>query len=233
MTNQELEKQEKTIQPKHRLLAFVAVLLIFTSAIVAAIVLVQKDINITKMLFSRDILGTSDQDEADESEIEKPSVFEDQLKPLKIEPKTLKVPNLNINANVIEVGVEPDGTMETPQNWIQAGWYRNSGFPGESKNVIINGHYDDSSGSPAAFFSLKGINDGDVVEVSDEYGRIFSYEVVEFTYVDVTDPNRLDVLDDEPGKSTLTLITCGGVYLPGSGYNKRLIVRAQLQEEIS
>ena len=81
---------------------------------------------------------------------------------------------------------------------------------------------------PGAFYNLKGVGFGDVVEVENKYGRIFNYKVVELSYLDIKDPSRLDILEDEEGRSTLTLITCGGVYLPGSGYNQRLVVKADL-----
>ena len=50
-----------------------------------------------------------------------------------------------------------------------------------------------------------------MVEVKDKYGRIFNYKVLKLSYLDIKDPSRLEVLKDEEGKSTLTLITCGGV----------------------
>jgi LPXTG-site transpeptidase (sortase) family protein len=118
--------------------------------------------------------------------------------------------------------------METPGDWQEGGWYMESGRPGEQKNVIVNGHYDTNYGAPGAFYNLKNVQEGAKVEIVDNYGRIFNYNVVKLTYLDSKDPSRLNILEDEEGKSTLTLITCGGVWFPGSGYNKRLVVQAEL-----
>jgi LPXTG-site transpeptidase (sortase) family protein len=173
-----------------------------------------------------DLLGESA--EAVETEKEKVSVFENKLKPMLTSPTSLKIKAAGITVGLVPVNVDSDGIMETPNNWQEAGWYIKGGKPGESRNLIINGHYDTNTGAPGAFYNLRSIQYGDVVEIEDKYGRIFTYKVVELAHLDIKDPSRLEVLEDVEGKSTLTLITCGGVYLQGSGYNKRLVVKAEL-----
>jgi len=95
--------------------------------------------------------------------------------------------------------------------------------------VIINGHYDDSSARPAAFWQLKNVAVGDKVSVTDKYSKTFVYQVSDVFFVSIQDPQRLDVLQSDDSKSTITLITCGGVWLPGmSTYDKRLVVKGEL-----
>lgn len=159
---------------------------------------------------------------------EKISLFESELKPIFGDPIGLEIESLNLELDLEQVGVDSDGVMETPKEWNNAGWYYKAAQPGEIGNLIVNGHYDNRYGGPAAFYKLKQAKEGDIVEIKDSYGRLFNYRVIELQYVDVNDPNRLKVLEDQEGKSTLTLITCGGVYIQGSGYNKRLVVKAEL-----
>ncbi len=132
---------------------------------------------------------------------------------------------------IVEVGVATDGSMETPKNWMEAGWYDKSAKAGEKGNVFINAHYDNNYGGPAAFWSLKNLNEDDKVFLIDEYGKTHTYVVFKVFYVDINDPARLDVLKSGDGERILTLITCGGVWLPGSGtYSKRLVVQANYLE---
>lgn len=175
----------------------------------------------TEVLGATTVIGPSAQEK---------SAFTKALKPIYSDPKELIVPSLGLDLFVENVGVEEDGTLATPKGWDNVGWYRYGAHPGEPKNMIINGHYDNNFGNPAAFWKLKGINVGDVVEVKDGYGRIFTYKVLESFYVDINDPSRLKVLDDIEETSTLTLITCGGVWQYGVGYSQRLVVKAELTE---
>lgn len=227
------DNQPETMSLPKRLFGLTIALLIPAASIIISILLVSKDVNITQVVrkkFNRkpgDLLGEATKAVEEE---EKVSVFANKLDPMLTSPVGFEAKTVGIVANLVPVNVDDDGIMETPKNWQEAGWYIRGGLPGESKNLIINGHYDTNVGAPGAFYNLKNIQYGEVVEVQDKYGRIFTYKVVELAYLDIKDPSRLEVLDDEDGKSTLTLITCGGIYLQGSGYNKRLVVKAELLE---
>lgn len=208
-----------------RFIGLAVALMIPAASIIISILLVSRGVDLTKLINDRfrgrsgELLGETTQ---------QVSVFENKLSPILTSPVSVEVKSVGVKADLVPVNIDDEGTMETPQNWSQAGWYVKGGVPGEERNLIINGHYDDSFGAPAAFYNLKDIQFGDVVDVKDKYGRIFSYKVVELSYLDIKDPSRLDVLEDQESKSTLTMITCGGVYLPGSGYDKRLVVKAEL-----
>ena len=142
--------------------------------------------------------------------------------------KPIKIYTDQIDVNVQEVGVEEDGTLSVPSNWQDAGWYINSAKSGEIGNVIIDGHYDTNTGSPAAFWNLKNLKVNDKVKVVDEIGKEYIYKVTTSYYVDIEDPDRSDVFGGSK-VPTVTLITCGGVWIPGSStYSKRLVVKAEL-----
>lgn len=131
-----------------------------------------------------------------------------------------------IDLDLINIGVEPDGKLETPKDWFVGGWYVKSAHPGEKGNLIINAHYDTDTGAPAAFYNLKNVKINDKVFVVDDLGRTFVYTVTDLIEVDIQDPNRLKVFDSNKDKSELTLITCNGVWIPEKGYSKRLVVKA-------
>lgn len=158
------------------------------------------------------------------------SAFEEALEPIYGTPKKLIIKSVDLKVNISSVGVDLEGYLETPEDWEIAGWYRKSARPAEIGNVIISAHYDDTSGRPAAFWGLKNVSLDDRVTVLDSYGRAYNYRITEFYYLDINDPERLQVLEDGGLEiPALTLITCGGMFLSGEGtYSKRLVVNAEL-----
>jgi LPXTG-site transpeptidase (sortase) family protein len=238
---QNKEQSKKPITKKQKLIGLSIALLIPALAIILSVALVNEGINITDWVKrrsegdSRGLLSLIRESlpngegtvMGEKNKVSKFSVFEKDLEPILSNPERIMINEINMDLNLVPVGLDEDGVMETPDNWQEAGWYIKGGKPGETKNLIINGHYDTNTGAPAAFFDLAELKYGDVVEVRDEYGRIFTYKVVILSYLDVEDPSRLEVLENEENKSTLTLITCGGDYLQGSGYDKRLVVKAE------
>lgn len=160
---------------------------------------------------------------------EEESVFEPMLVFIPQPPKHLSIKERNIEVDTVEVGVLKDGSLDVPPKWNEAGWYKDGAKPGEVGNVIINAHFDDNYGRPAAFWQLKNAAVGDTVLIEDSIGRFYAYQIVDSFLVDINDPDRAKVFDKEEGKKTLTLITCGGIWLSGqSTYDKRLVVKAEL-----
>ncbi len=215
------------------------ILLITIISLVVAGYIVYREFSLSQ--FNKEVAG---------AEVEQVSVFEPALAPIFATPTRLLIQKItpvgeaespveNTEANIqklidislSQVAVEPDGQLETPKNWNEGGWYAKSAKPGEHGNIIINAHYDTNTGAPAAFYQLKNVVIGDKVFLVDELGKYYAYTVSDLFYVDIQDPDRLKIFDDVDGRSELTLITCGGVFLPGQGYNKRLVVKANLETE--
>ena len=226
---------EKPYSLKHILkLTFAVVIpLVFLVGVAYFVSIGKADIYIPKIAKSLDklIAQKSTKTSSEEaSEAAQPSPFESILKPIFSKAVQLQIDSLGINIPLISVNLAPDKSLETPKDWQIGGWYEKSARPGEKGNVIINAHYDDNYGRPAAFWQLKNIKAGDKVSVQDSFGNAYTYQVDEVFYVDMNDPNRLDVLKKSLGdRSTVTLITCGGIWLTnGQSYSKRLVVRGNL-----
>lgn len=157
------------------------------------------------------------------------SVFTEEVKPVYDKPVKLLIESVGISVDVIEVGLENDGALEAPKDWFVSGWYTQGALVGAPGNLIIDGHYDTNRGTPAAFWQLKNVKTGDIVSVHDSLGRVFRYEVKEVFYIDINDPNRLQIFKSNEKTSSITLITCGGIWLPGNyTYSQRLIVKGEL-----
>ena len=160
------------------------------------------------------------------------SPFKNLLDPIHSKPVKLQVAKVGLDLIVDPIGVEADGTLGVPKDWYSAGWYKKSSKPGQHGNVIIDGHFDTNTGTPAAFWNLKNLNISDKVVVVDEFGKKHEYTVEEIVHVDIKQEGRLDILNKSSGK-TLTLITCGGMWDIAAGtYNTRLIIKAKIIEDL-
>jgi LPXTG-site transpeptidase (sortase) family protein len=160
------------------------------------------------------------------------SPFKELRLPLHAQPVQLYSKEVELDVQINPVGVQADGMLDVPSDWFSGGWYKKSAKPGQEGNVIIDGHYDTNTGSPAAFWNLKNLVVNDKVVVVDEFGKEHAYVVEEIHHLEISTANRLDILNKSVGK-TLTLITCGGVWDAQAGtYNKRLIIKARIIDSL-
>jgi sortase A len=101
-----------------------------------------------------------------------------------------------------------------------------TGFPWqEGANTFIAGHrlgYE-GTGSYLIFYYLDQLGEGDEIMLEDEVGDTYEYRVTEQK---VVDPDNVEVMDPEEGKSLVSLQTCT---LPD--YKERLIVQGELVDQ--
>jgi hypothetical protein len=180
--------------------------------------------------FSKNLIGLSTKkQEVVLGAGDKVSVFQTVLHPIYGTPQRILIDSLGLKIDIISVGVDVQGYLETPKDWNVAGWYKKSARPSETGNMLIDGHFDDNYGRPAAFWKLKSLITGDKVSILDSYGRTYNYSVVNSYFVNINDPERLKVFESSLDTPVLTLITCGGVWNPAKHtYNERLVVSAEL-----
>ena len=97
------------------------------------------------------------------------------------------------------------------------GHYESTPLPGEPGNAAIAGHRT-TYGKP--FYRLDELQKGDSIFVATGLG-VFRYQVID---MQVVSPKNTTVLDEIPGRNTLTLTTCH----PKFSAAKRLIVTSEL-----
>ncbi|MFF8960757.1 class F sortase [Streptomyces sp. NPDC014894] len=143
-------------------------------------------------------------------------------------PRRIAVPSLRLDAPLIRVGLGPDGLIAAPPpaDAQRAGWYTGAAAPGERGTAVVVGHVDDAAG-PAVFYPLGSLARGSRVEVPRDDGRtaVFTVYGVETFPRSGFPADR--VYRDGPG-AELRLITCGGRYSAGSGYESNVVVFARL-----
>ncbi len=140
------------------------------------------------------------------------------------DPVGIVVPAIDVDAEVIPVGLNDDRSMEVPDFGL-AGWYTEGPRPGDEGPAVIVAHVDSRSG-PDVFYRLKDLAAGDQITVEQADGRATTF-VVES--IEQTDKDDLPVEEiwndtDEP---VLRLITCGGIFDSSIGhYTDNIIVYA-------
>jgi sortase (surface protein transpeptidase) len=142
-------------------------------------------------------------------------------------PMRLTVPGLGIDAPVDAVGVEADGQMSIPAVVDRVGWYRFGPAPGDDGSAVIAGHVDDREQGLGAMAPLREAGPGQQLLVTDTAGtttrwRVVSRELIQKQVL------PLDRLFARTGPPRLTLITCGGPFLPEfRSYRDNVVVVAE------
>jgi sortase (surface protein transpeptidase) len=143
-----------------------------------------------------------------------------------VDPERIVIPAIGVDAEVIDLGVQDDGTMEVPTDFAQTGWFQHGPRPGRVGPALIAGHVDDRDG-PAVFFRLAELSPGDQIEVHGTNGDRVVFEVRELEQhpKDAFPTER--VYAGTPGPE-LRLVTCGGAFDQDvRSYRDNIIVYAE------
>jgi hypothetical protein len=147
-----------------------------------------------------------------------------------IDPERIVIPAIGVDADVIDLGLEDDGSMEVPTDFSQTGWFDRGPKPGRVGPAVIAGHVDDRTG-PAVFFRLAELEPGDLIEVHGEDGEIVVFAVRESEQHPKDAFPTEEVYAGTPG-SELRLITCGGAFdRDARSYRDNFIVYAERVED--
>ena len=142
-------------------------------------------------------------------------------------PVRVSSPPLGVDAPVDAVGIDPAGQMELPEDVSRVGWYRFGPEPGADGSAVLAGHVDDEEQGPGALFRLRDAAVGDELTVTDAAGTATRWRVVsrELITKQVLPVDRIFARDGAP---RLTLITCGGPFLPEyRSYRDNVVVVAE------
>ncbi len=142
-------------------------------------------------------------------------------------PVAVSLPTIGVGAVVGELGKNPDGTVEVPQEPMQAGWYRYSPTPGALGPAVLLGHVDDDRTGPAIFFRLAELRPGDPIHVVRADGRTAVFTVDGVREVPKDAFPTADVYGDTT-HAALRLITCAGWDHDAHTYRDNTVVFAHL-----
>ncbi|MCL6646519.1 MAG: class F sortase [Dehalococcoidia bacterium] len=144
----------------------------------------------------------------------------------------LVIPSIGVDAPVTMRTVPSNGVMGNPNGPWDVTWYDFSnfpglgGYPGGGGNAVFAGHVDYVNVGPAVFYRVASLKPGDVIEVRREDGQAIRYAVESVRGVSPSSGDWASILSAEPGRETITLITCGGTFNPATrDYDTRMVVK--------
>ena len=143
-----------------------------------------------------------------------------------VRPALLLIPSIGLNATIEARGLDANRNMATAKSYQNVAWYDLGPAPGQPGNALINGHVNWWTGN-AVFTNLSRVRAGDQVEVIRADGTVVRFRISVKQTVDAN--ARIASLFAPSTVSTLTLITCTGVWNPLTlSDTQRLLVSAVL-----
>jgi hypothetical protein len=124
-------------------------------------------------------------------------------------PARISFPSLNMQGPVVEVGVERDGTMESPTNPDTIGWFAGGAGMWTRGNVILAGHIN-WSGVTRLFGYIERLQPGSEIVLTDTRGATATYRVEWNTIVGAG--YSAGEIIAQGSREEITLITCDGQF---------------------
>lgn len=125
-------------------------------------------------------------------------------------PTRLRIPAIDVDSELMALGLLADGSLEVPPEGFPAGWYTGAPTPGELGPAIIAGHVD-WDGAPGVFFALRDLAPGDEVTVDRADGTRALFRVTSVQQFP-KDSFPTEAVYADIGHAGLRLITCGGSF---------------------
>ncbi len=146
-------------------------------------------------------------------------------------PVRLRIPKINVDAGVVDVGLGKTGNMAVPLTFTEVGWYRYGAKPGEVGSAVIDGHVDNGLGVAAVFKRVGELEAGDDIYIDTKAGDTLHFVVEESSVYDVSQVPR-ERLFNQSDAARLNLVTCEGEWVEDQKmYNERRVVYAVLSPE--
>ena len=138
-------------------------------------------------------------------------------------PVRLRIPAIDVDTRLVKLGLEPDKSIEVPEELGVAGWWKGGPRPGQTGPAVIMGHV--SRNTPAVFSRLHTLQQGDEILVDRADGTTARFVVTgQGNYRKMAFPSDLvyyPTLEPE-----LRLVTCGGLDPATGNYRENLVVFA-------
>ncbi len=146
-------------------------------------------------------------------------------------PVRIRIAKIDMNANVVDVGLGKTGNMAVPLTFSDVGWYRYGPKPGEVGSAVIDGHVNNGLGVAAVFARLSELKAGDDIYIDTKAGDTLHFVVEESDVYDVSQVPR-ERLFNQSDAPRLNLVTCEGEWQQDQKmYNERRVVYAVLSPE--
>jgi LPXTG-site transpeptidase (sortase) family protein len=146
----------------------------------------------------------------------------------KSQPTRIKIEKLGLDAQVVELGLNNDQTIEVPKSAQDVGWYKYGPTPGEVGPAVMVGHLDWYNNQLGSFYHLNKLQVGDTFQITRQDGSSPTFRVTK-TQTISQDQFPTQEVYGNTSDAEVRLITCSGQWLSSQGhYSGNLIVFATL-----
>ncbi|MGY2003538.1 class F sortase [Blastococcus sp. SYSU DS1024] len=125
-------------------------------------------------------------------------------------PAGLLIPSLDLEVDLVDLGLDERGRLEVPEDPAQVGWWSGGPAPGADGAAVLAGHVDSYEG-PGAFWRLGELAPGDRIELTAADGTVHAFVVDGVGRWPKTEFPTDAVYRQAEGPE-LRLITCGGPF---------------------
>jgi hypothetical protein len=143
-------------------------------------------------------------------------------------PVSVRIPAISVSTTaVVGLGLQPDGSMQTPANGDTVGWYTGAPAPGSLGPSVLAAHVD-WDGRPGLFYDLQNLHPDDSVIVGRADGSSAEFRI---TSVEQYPKDRFptEAVYGAIDHAGLRLITCGGQFDDGrDSYRDNIVAFAEL-----
>jgi len=141
-------------------------------------------------------------------------------------PERLRVPWLDVDTALDELGLDKKGALEVPKGAQDVGWFSQGTAPGGSGAAVLTGHVDSEKG-PGVFYHLSLLPEGAEIYVDRADGSTAVFEVQRVSAYRKDELPTAQVYSS-PG-SSLRLVTCGGDWDDkAESYRDNIVAYAEL-----
>jgi Sortase domain len=142
-------------------------------------------------------------------------------------PTRVRIPAIDVDTGLEDLTLNPNGQLNPPETYDQAGWYSAGVIPGDPGPAVIAGHVDSVSG-PAVFYRLHQLAAGDIITVL-RGGVWVTFRVINVEQY-AKDQFPAERVYRPTPDAELRLITCGGDFNPGRlSYQDNIVVYAVIE----
>jgi len=132
-------------------------------------------------------------------------------------PVAINIPSISVSTrNVVNLGLNADGSLEVPKDFSAVGWYTKGPSPGQLGPTILSGHVDSHNG-PAIFYRLGALRPGARVNVARKDGSTATFTIDRIQRFSKDHFPTAQVYG-ATHRAELRLITCGGSFDPKTGH---------------
>ncbi len=142
-------------------------------------------------------------------------------------PTSIAIPALDVHASFVQLGLNPDGTLQVPGDVTHVGWYTGGPSPGQLGPAVVLGHVDSAASGAGVFFKLGAAKPGEIVAITLADGRTVSFSIYAVREY-AKDAFPTSTVYGNTAGPELRLITCGGRFDKATGhYLSNIVVFAR------